>query len=265
MQPDGSLQVPRPDHPWRSLYCEHCGHTIKAIMDCGDRFCPHCAHRRARRIQNRLAFLLEKTPKVPKAGIKMLTLSYANCKDLDLGIKHLVSSFRRLRQRSLWKHYVLGGAFVIEIKGRPGNWHPHIHAIIHAYYIPWPRLRSAWVEVSRGTAVWINAVSNDRAINYLTKYVTKTDLPAGLHGDVSDSLRRYRLFLRFGTWHNIILPKLIYDTPCDRCGHTDWMVDLKFHRLFDQRGSPGYTKKPTPVLSQDDIDWRSPPIWPSRR
>ena len=214
-------------HGFRTLYCGKCGHMIAVRIDCGHRFCPLCSRRRARRVRNRLQALLQKNKKVPKAGVKLLTLSKANCKDLPSGIKDLVASFRRLRQRALWKHYVLGGAFVIEIKGRPGNWHPHIHAIIYSYYIPWARLRAAWRQCSGGTAVWISSVSNDRAVGYVTKYITKCDMPPALLDGVSSALRLFRLFTRFGCWHNIVLPALKFDCPCQQCNTTDWMVDFK--------------------------------------
>lgn len=157
----------------------------------------------------------------------MLTLSVKNCSDLDSGIRHLISSFRRLRQRALWKRYCYGGAYVIEIKGGPGNWHPHIHAIIYSCYIPWASLRSAWFDVSGGTAVWISDISDDRAKLYVTKYLTKFDIPAAQLDLVSASLRRYRLFNRFGEWHNILIPKHVYDTPCKQCGQLDWVIDFK--------------------------------------
>lgn len=160
----------------------------------------------------------------------MLTLSVANCSDLDKGIRHLVASFRRLRQRSLWKRHVFGGAFVIEIKGSIGNWHPHIHAIIHSYFIPWALLRSAWFDVSQGTAVWISDISDDKAMAYVTKYLTKPDVPAAQLDVVSASLRRFRLFTRFGDWHSILIPKHTFDAPCRECGRVDWVIDFKiFH------------------------------------
>ena len=217
-------------HVWRTLYCAKCGQSISVHVCCGKRFCPSCARRRAARVRNRLGHLLDQNKKIPKARLKMLTLSKANCSSLDAGIRDLVSSFRRLRQRALWKYYVFGGAFVIEIKGRPGNWHPHIHAIIYSYYIPWARLRSAWKQCSGGTAVWINAVTHDRAKYYITKYITKAELPAALLSDVGESLARFRLFTRFGSWHNIVLPKTHNDTPCQRCGVSDWIVDFKIER-----------------------------------
>jgi hypothetical protein len=225
------LAIPQ-DHGWRTLYCEHCGHMIKAIVDCGHRFCPFCCRRRLRRIRAIMDSLFAKIEQKPKAGLKMITLSTSNCKELEPGVDHLVSSFRRLRQRVVWKSYVIGGCFVIEIKGRPGNWHPHIHAIVYAYYIPWSRLRAAWRQCSGGLAVWINAVTNARAKYYVTKYTTKPEIPAALADTVSTALRRYRLFTRFGDWHNIAIPPPRFETPCERCGHKDWIVDFTLDRVM---------------------------------
>lgn len=188
--------------------------------------------RRSRRIRNRLQHLFDKNEKIPKAGLKMITLSNTNCSSLDDGIRDLVKSFRRLRQRVAWKQYVFGGAYVIEVKGRPGSWHPHIHAIVYSYYIPWARLRSAWRQVSGGTAVWVNKIDGDMALSYVTKYITKADVPPALMDDVGRSLARFRLFTRFGSWHNILLPKLVYDTPCARCGRSIWVVDIQIERFM---------------------------------
>lgn len=220
----------RSSHGWRRIYCVFCGAWLDVLVDCGQRFCPECSKRRSRRIRNRLQLLLAKNEQIPKAGLKMITLSMPNCISLDDGIKDLVSSFRRLRQRVVWKQYVIGGAYVIEVKGRPGNWHPHIHAIVYSYYIPWARLRSSWRQCSGGTAVYINKVDGPRAIGYITKYITKADVPPALMDEVGRSLARFRLFTRFGTWHNITLPLLKYETPCTRCGRTDWVVDVEIDR-----------------------------------
>lgn len=219
-------------HGWRRIYCCRCGAWRDIMVDCRRRFCPDCSRRRARRIRNRLQGLFAKNQQIPKAGMKMITLSIKNCSSLDDGIRDLVSSFRRLRQRVIWKQYVFGGAYVIEVKGRPNNWHPHIHAIVYSYFIPWARLRSSWRQCSGGTAVWLTQVDAKRALGYVTKYITKADVPPALMDDVGRSLARFRLFTRFGNWHNIVLPALKYETPCDQCGHTDWLVDLQIERIM---------------------------------
>lgn len=213
------------DHQWRTLTCCHCGYEISVLVDCNNRFCPDCSPRRAARIASRLTFLINKIQKKPTWGLKMITLSTTNCKQVDSGIRHLIQSFRRLRNRQLWQSHVDGGAFVIEVTGRPGNWHPHIHAIVYSRYIPWKQLHSAWRRVSGGTACFITSCSKEGATRYVTKYITKSDVPSHLLLQLSTELRRFRLFQRFGTWHNIKLPARVYDYRCEACGRSDWLAN----------------------------------------
>jgi hypothetical protein len=225
----GGLPGPDQDqeHEWRTIYCRFCGHSIHVRVQCPNRFCPVCSRRRARRIRAALNLLFQKTKKIPSARFKMLTLSEPNCTELDVGIRSLVSSFRRLRQRSYWKNRVYGGAFVIEVTGRPNSWHPHLHIIMYSDRISWARLHRLWMKVSTGRSVWITNISLEKAKMYITKYITKVDAPAALLEDISTAVRRFRLFTRFGEWHSIVLPKLPEEVRCERCGHTSWMIDLE--------------------------------------
>lgn len=217
-------------HVWKVLTCAHCGHQITVLVDCKNRFCPLCSPRRSARIANRLNFLINKIQKRPEFGLKMITLSMANCGDVALGIRQLVSAFRRMRNRRLWKMYVDGGAFVIEVTGRPGNWHPHIHAIVYSRYIPWKSLHKTWSQVSGGNAVFISACSPDAAIKYTTKYISKSVVPAHLQEQLSEALRRFRLFQRFGSWHKVSLPSRLYDHRCEDCGRCDWLAPYQIER-----------------------------------
>lgn len=218
-----------PAHDFRTLTCAHCGHQIRVSIDCKFRFCEICAPRRAARIRRRLAWLIDKTQKIDNHRFKLITLSMANCSDVASGIKQLVSSFRRLRQRSLWKNHVAAGAFVIEITGRPGSWHPHIHAIVYSTYIPWRRLHQAWKRVSTGNAVYISAVDSAKACAYITKYISKSSVPEFAQPALSDDLRQFRLFQRFGLWHSLKVPRRLYDYPCEKCSQSDWLNDWALH------------------------------------
>jgi hypothetical protein len=163
--------------------------------------------------------------------LKMITLSKTNCRDLDSGVADLIRSFRRLRQRRLWKDHVDGGAVVIEIKGNPGFWHPHLHILCWSRWLPWLQLHAAWKSVSDGLGCYIQNVGQDTAIRYVTKYVTKTDLPDRDQQAVGKVLIRYRLFQRFGSWHHIFIPKLKSDYPCPNCGESDWICDWQLDRI----------------------------------
>ena len=251
-----------PGHEWRTLTCAHCGQNIRVLVDCKNRFCPECSPRRSARIAARLTWLINKIQKKQGWGIKLITLSTSNCVDVDSGIKHLVASFRKMRNRALWQTKVDGGAFVIEITGRPGSWHPHIHAIVYSVFIPWKTLWRDWKQCSGGTAVWISSSTPAAATSHIVKYVSKTAVPLHLQLQLSTELRAFRLFQRFGSWHRLKLPSRLYDHPCEKCGKSDWLYD---YIRFNQSGrrSPGGRSPPTvPTLSPDDIAWRSPRIWP---
>jgi hypothetical protein len=223
-----------PAHSYKRFYCRHCGFTVDAPQDCGHRFCPTCARRRAFRIRNRLTWLLNNNQ--PKTGfiLKMITLSTSNCQDLDRGVRHLVSSFRKLRQRKIWKTHIDGGANIIEVKGRPGSWHPHLHVICWSRRIDWDDLRKAWTSVSGGLGCYIINTSSKSACFYVTKYITKPEVPQGTWEELGKVLVKYRLFQRFGSWHSLVIPKRVYEYACPKCSHTwwvpDWMVEQAVRR-----------------------------------
>ncbi|MBA7687699.1 hypothetical protein ES703_96165 [subsurface metagenome] len=249
-------------HAYRLIYCVCCGFRLDVPIDCGFRFCIPCSKRRAFRVRNRLQWIFDNFRPQPGYMLKMITLSTSNCKQLEPGVTHLISSFRRLRQRNVWRDHVSGGATIIEIKGRPNNWHPHLHILCYSLRLPWRPLRDAWMSVSGGTACYIQNVDTERAKFYVTKYITKADVPAFLLRGLSKVLVKYRLFQRFGDWHSLTIPKKLYDYPCPNCSRSDWLPEQVLSSLHRSRSPPGYTKKPTPVLTERDINWRSPRIWP---
>lgn len=214
-------------HLFRYLSCAHCGWKIKVLLDCKFRFCPLCSRPRSGRIIRRLTWLIDHTPRVEGQRFKLLTLSMPNCSDLQQGIKDLVHNFRRLRQRAFWGKYVESGAFVIEITGRPNNWHPHIHAVLYARYIPIGRLRFIWRSISRGTGCDIRGVDGPQAAKYINKYISKSDVPDMFQRQMSTELSRFRLFQRFGAWHHLKIPRRLYDYPCPNCNASDWLSDFQ--------------------------------------
>ena len=66
-------------------------------------------------------------------------------------------------------------------------------------------------------------------MSYVTKYITKCDTPeADLH-QISDEIKKYRLFQRFGTWHAFHLPKVKPKHSCDECGCEDWISEFQIN------------------------------------
>lgn len=222
-------------HEWVTIYCEKCGHDHKIRKTCSFRFCPFCSKTRALKIRKRLRFILDQHPPVTPQTLKMITLSTKNCLDLRAGIKHLVASFRRLRQTKNWKFHVSGGATIIEITGKKGNWHPHLHILCYSRYYLFKDLLSQWKTCSGGSAVWISAIPKGKAEGYVTKYITKTEILPEDQAFVSDEIKRVRLFQRFGLWHSFVIPKTKCDLPCPVCGEIMWISMWQIDKMF--RGS----------------------------
>lgn len=215
-------------HQYIDLICVCCGHKFPIPIYCGFRFCRICSVRRQSRVRRRLKWLVNMVQIKRPYYIKHLTLTIPNGQDLPVMVKKLISSFRRLRQRAFWKNHVLGGCFVIEITGRPGDWHAHIHAIIQARYMDWSFLHRLWISCSGGRGVYITKLSKSKACNYLTKYLTKSGLPDQVMEIMSAALKGTRLFSPFGQWYalNCLYPPP--DPSCPGCDNGDLVLYDRF-------------------------------------
>lgn len=220
------------DHKFLTIYCCGCGHSHVIMQVCKDRYCPNCGHVRRWRSRARLRQVLNGYKYQPGYMLKMLTVSRQNCTDLEKGISELIASFRRLRQTKFWQAHVLGGLFVIEITGRKGSWHPHIHSFIYSKRIPWEQLRDTWTKSSKGgTATWITNISNDKALFYVTKYVTKTNIPQEDRAVASESISGRRMFQRFGTFASIVIDQRFMAKKCDKCNSETWINEYDVKHL----------------------------------
>jgi len=205
-------------HEFINICCTACGHRIDVPVYCGNRFCPICSPARLSRVRKRMDFLIKNITPVRGYGLKFLTLTIPNQKDLPTMARFILKAFRKLRQRAYWKHCVLGGVFVLEITGTPGNWHVHIHAAIHAMYMDYTKLMALWRKVSGGRGVWITRIPNSAVVGYLTKYLTKPGTVDSLTQETSDALKGFRLFQPFGTFYAINLTYKQPPSRCQKCG-----------------------------------------------
>jgi len=218
------------EHQFITFFCEKCGHAHRAIQPCGYRFCPVCSIKRRIRVRNHLHDLFRLVNQRPKQRLKMITISCKNTGDLRKGVDHLVKSFRKLRNRHFWRKYVDGGICVIEIKGRPGNYHPHLHIIVMAYFLPWDELFKHWKSASGGTAVYIKNISQGRAIYYVTKYVTKLEMPVEAQEDPNTAMKGRHLFLKFGAWVDIKIPERLFLFTCNACGCSAMISEFEIRK-----------------------------------
>lgn len=172
---------------------------------CNCRFCPVCGPRNAKRLASRIAAALGRIQPNEWKFIT-LTLKHSNAPLADQ-LDWLRSSFRRLRQRRLWRHKVTGGYAFLEVtwNTQDRQWHPHMHVLARCKFIPQRELAALWYEVSKGSMIVdIRVVRSAKgAAFYVTKYAGKTpdltsvqDLERAL--DYLDATRRSRLYIAFG-------------------------------------------------------------------
>lgn len=221
-------------HDYRTIICTNCGFSRSVPIYCGNRFCDVCGRPRRLRVRRQLNHLISNIPFLLGQDFKHLTLTIRNRQHLDNMVNYLVRSFRRLRQTRYWKSHVSGGAFVIEVTGAPGNWHAHIHAVVKCKWMTWNHLLKHWIRCSGGRGVYIQRIPKTEIIRYLTKYITKSEVSDENLETASISLKSFRLFQTFGTWHAIKLsiPKQPY--LCPRCGLHCWLPFDVFYSYLDR-------------------------------
>lgn len=233
------------DHLFVKLCCSQCGKSFDVPVYCGDRFCTVCSVRRNNRVKRRLDFLVDNCERPRGFGFKFLTLTISNMADLSGMVKVITASFRKLRNRQYWKNNVDGGSYVIEIKGRPGNWHVHIHIIMQARFMAFADLLKLWMKCSPGRGVYIKQIPAGKTIAYITKYLTKPDVPDQALKFINAELQNVRLFSPFGCWHALCATYKPPKRKCADCGSDKYMP---WDMLFD--------KFPEPFLKETS---RSPP------
>lgn len=156
------------------------------------------------------------------------------CKNQDTltpMLRHLVQSFRKLRNRKAWRRYVSGGAFVLEITGGPGDWHGHLHIVAQCLFFPQHLLLEKWRAVAGIAGAFIKPVGRQAIARYLSKYITKPSDSDQYVQEINDSLRNIRMFQPFGSWFKLLKKYTPKRFPCPRCGCQVWkswdMIVLK--------------------------------------
>lgn len=153
---------------------------------CKLRICPVCRRRLQAKAATRVLHFMEQRPDV-KWQFHTFTLRHAAA-PLPEQLDRLVKSFRKLRQRQLWREHVQTGYAVIEVQFHPAGsfspngrlresdeWHPHLHVVAQTEFIPWGPLRAAWLSIT-GDSDNIDCEpceSASHAATYVSKYIGK--------------------------------------------------------------------------------------------
>ena len=233
------------DHGFQTFICMNCGAEHKAPVYCKDRFCPICSKRRAGIVSSKIRYLLTNARRIPGYRLKHLVLTIQNYDDPREAANHLVTSFRKFRNRQIWKSHVHGGVFTLEFTRSNGQWHAHIHALIMARYFPIREIVRHWEKCSRGRICFIKEVKSQMIADYLASYVVSNPITGPentAHADtnmpcdasISHRLHGLRLFQCFGSWSNIKIKLTKYAYNCESCGASEWYLDKVFDILINR-------------------------------
>jgi len=161
-------------------------------------------------------------------------------------LKKLLSSFRALRRRKLWKSTVSGGVFVVEVTVSETGWHIHLHSVIYGAFIPWDSLKAEWEALTGASGVYIQKIPRKAAVGYLTKYLTKPDEDPEKLRELSEELKGARFFQPFGEWHNLLKPEKKVPYRCPKCGDVNWLPEeyINAARSCRMGWRPHYTRSP---------------------
>jgi hypothetical protein len=171
--------------------------------------CEPCARERGAIIRNNIEFLAASA----RNRLSLITLTLAHStRKLHEQLARLLAAFREMRRLRFWKDAVTGGCWTLEVKrGADQKWHPHLHVLVDASYIPHGTLCAAWHACTRDSyIVDVRRISAGAGARYISKYVTK---PAdnNIYTD-DDSLQQFMLSIKgkrttaaFGSWRKMPL------------------------------------------------------------
>jgi hypothetical protein len=210
-------------HDYSTIYCANCGHTVQIPVRCGLRFCSICSRSAAARAHARISFICNNIKKTKSEGWKLITLTLISSEDLKTMIDSLVTGFRKLRNRRVWKETVRGGIYVLEITHSTRGWHAHLHVLCMGKFFPQHLLSRTWKAITGSSIVDIRQVQPGGAIGYITHYLTKFDLTTGDRADAEAAVKNRRLWSPFGIAHDLNLKYVPAKVPCPHCGALHWV------------------------------------------
>lgn len=248
----------------RIEYSPQSGRYRLTSRTCGHRWCPACRQAFIRDLREKLHLSI----KGSKAfDFKFITLTVKpSYKPLRDEIRHLYQSFRRLRQTTLWQRRSQWGVATLEVTLNPKTklWHPHLHIITKAAYIPQKALSAAWTKASGGSSILdIRAVKNStHAISYITKYVSKeaaalqSETPELHTAELLNALKGAKTVLWFGNKPDV---KEQEDGPAEDQQKITWIhvCSLTWLLRLTRRGNPNASC----VLAAIDAGSRQLPLF----
>ncbi len=164
---------------------------------------------------------------------KMITLTLQHSDDpLQLQIKRLYDSFRKLRRRSYFQNLITGGVWFFQLKFNSDTeqWHPHIHCLVAGKFLPHTRLKGLWHEITGDSFVVdirpvrdLAACSNEVA-RYATSPADITSVTVERAIAIYYATKHRRICGSWGTARSITLKP----TPLEDTGEWTKVADFFF-------------------------------------
>lgn len=167
-----------------------CSNKYRVVSPaCKLRYCPRCSRIHAGRTKLRLETWATAVRTDSVNRLRLITLTIRSSPaPLRHQLDFLYRSYRKLRQRALWKKTTNGAIAVLQVtfNAETKLWHPHLHIIQHGRFIDWHALKSAWSRITHGSdGVDIRPVQDvDKACEYVCRYVAR---PLEADDDMPDS------------------------------------------------------------------------------
>lgn len=176
----------------------------------------------------------------------MLTFTLKHSDDpLELQIKTLYDSFRKIRRRSIMANAVTGGIWFFQLKynSTDEQWHPHIHCLVAGAYIPHSRLKELWHAITEDSyIVDIRPVHDvDAASREVARYATSpcdlTAITRDLSLDVYHATKHRRIC---GSWGTAMGTTLAPQPPPDKA---EWTHVADFYYVSIHRNHIPHLKE----------------------
>jgi len=198
---------------------------IEIGKGCGYRICNYCSKIRANFYYKQFIDYL-KTKNIPRffngKGLRFMTLTIKNEKDMIYGINKFYDSLTKLKRRSYFKEKVNGGIGTLEIKkGNDNLWNIHGHFIIDSLYLDMKshlkkkgsdsKLVQEWKHCTEDSGILdVRKIrGHEGALGYVLKYLTKGIYDLSVEEKVEFFKLTYkrRLIFTFGDFYKIKRPK----------------------------------------------------------
>ncbi len=196
---------------------------VKFGTRCGYRVCLYCSKVRSCFYYNQFIDHIRKI-KIPKSmqqrGLRFLTLTLVNQKNLKKGINLFYKSFTKFKRRKYFKDRIMGGLGTIEAKkGEDKLWNIHGHFLIDSKYLDMKShkrtgkdslLVREWTKSTRGSSILFlkNVRDYQGSLNYILKYLVKgiENLTPKQKAEFFKITYKRRLIFTFGNFYGIRRP-----------------------------------------------------------